>query len=210
MVFADCDLFVRLSGCVRDAGTGKPLIEARIFYGTTVVFTDDRGCFVISETSVVAEGDFFPTTLCVTVFKPGYELVRSCQRRESFEPFPPCPDPPALNLSLSYGVISVPELTTGVSDPEAPALPQGFELYQNYPNPFNPVTEIGFMLAAPSAVRLDVFDVLGRHVVSLHRGRLPAGAHEVGWDARDVAAGVYFYRLRVDDQVQVRKMVLLK
>ena len=208
-VFADCDLVLRLSGCVQDAGTRKPLIGARVFYEGTVVYTDDRGCFLFNESSIVADGDFFPSNYCVRVYKAGYELVQSCQRRESFEPFPPCIGSSVLNLSLQFGLIPVPELTTGVSDPEA-ARPQRFELFQNYPNPFNPDTEIGFTLAAPADVRLDVFDVLGRHVARLNDGPMSAGSHEVRWDATGAAAGMYFYRLRVDGEVQTRKMVLLK
>ncbi|TFH64834.1 MAG: T9SS type A sorting domain-containing protein [Candidatus Zixiibacteriota bacterium] len=98
---------------------------------------------------------------------------------------------------------------TPVSLPEKPALDQ------NYPNPFNPSTEIGFDLPKPSFVSLDIFDVLGRKVLTLINEHLTAGSKRVQWDGRDnteteVASGVYFYRLQTGDHVEVRKMVLLK
>jgi peptidoglycan hydrolase-like amidase len=98
---------------------------------------------------------------------------------------------------------------TPVSLPEKPALDQ------NYPNPFNPNTEIGFDLPKPSFVSLDIYDALGRKVSALINERLTAGSKRVQWNGTDntgaeVASGVYFYRLRTGDHVEVKKMVLLK
>ena len=79
-------------------------------------------------------------------------------------------------------------------------LPGGIALRQNYPNPFNPETVIEFELERADAVRLEVFDLLGRRVRLLADGALPAGLHRVRWDAIDdvgvrVPSGVYLYRL---------------
>jgi len=64
-------------------------------------------------------------------------------------------------------------------------------------------------------VVLDVYNVLGQHVVRLSQGTLPAGEYDVTWDGVDraghrVASGVYFYRLQVGDDIETKKMVLLK
>lgn len=37
---------------------------------------------------------------------------------------------------------------------------------QNFPNPFNPTTEIGYQIPAARRVRLEICDVLGRHVTT--------------------------------------------
>ena len=103
-----------------------------------------------------------------------------------------------------------------VSDEMIPvSLPGKPALDQNYPNPFNPNTVIGFDLPKPSFVSLDIYDVLGRKVSTLINEHLTAGSKQVQWDGRDntgaeVASGVYFYRLRIGDHVEVKKMVLLK
>lgn len=72
------------------------------------------------------------------------------------------------------------------------------------PNPFRAETSLRFTLAAPARdVRVDVYDVSGRHVRSLLAQPLPRGTHVVGWDGRNadgraVVAGAYFARWSVD------------
>jgi flagellar hook assembly protein FlgD len=98
------------------------------------------------------------------------------------------------------------------------ALPQQFTLGQNYPNPFNPQTKIEFAIdqsAANQPVRLEVFNILGERVTTLLDEPMSAGLHTVTWHGRDesgheVASGVYFYRLRVGEMTETKKMVLMK
>ncbi len=86
----------------------------------------------------------------------------------------------------------------------------------NYPNPFNPVTLIQYELPWASGVTLTVYDLSGRVVRTLENGtRLPAGPHTTAWDGRDergrdVASGVYLYRLTVGGETFSESMVLLK
>jgi len=100
---------------------------------------------------------------------------------------------------------------TGVEDEAAmPSL----ALRQNAPNPFHQGTVIGFSLPRNGRVQLEVMDVSGRLVRTLASAPMPAGEHRYQWDGRNeaghpVAAGAYFYRLRVDGEEQSRKMVLL-
>lgn len=95
--------------------------------------------------------------------------------------------------------------------------PMRFALDQNYPNPFNPSTTISYELASQTHVLLKVFDVLGREVATLVNEVKPAGRFETTWDARlpggqarNVASGLYIYRLEAGSFMEVRKMVLLK
>jgi fibronectin type 3 domain-containing protein len=95
------------------------------------------------------------------------------------------------------------------------ALPDKFVLYQNYPNPFNPNTTLKFGLPVQSDVRLTVYDILGREVTVLLNENLEAGYHEIIWDGKnrqgkDIASGVYFYRLETEDLSDIKKMLLLK
>ena len=86
--------------------------------------------------------------------------------------------------------------------------PVGFALGQNYPNPFNPSTVIPYELASGGYVQLEVFNLLGQRVATLVDGAQGAGVHTAVWKA-SVSAGVYLYRLRVDGQQQVGRMVLV-
>ena len=96
------------------------------------------------------------------------------------------------------------------------ARPTSFALGANYPNPFNPATTIP--LAVPAGARkvdLTIYNLLGQPMRQLWTGPLPAGEHELTWDGRDardrpVAAGVYMYRLQVDEQTGARKMAKLE
>ncbi len=100
------------------------------------------------------------------------------------------------------------------SESDSPA-PTIFTLLQNYPNPFNTGTVIHYSLRNEGSAKLDVYDVLGRHVRTLFDGLQSTGLHDVVWDGRaangqTVASGVYFYRLTVGEGVESKKMVLLK
>ncbi len=100
--------------------------------------------------------------------------------------------------------------TTSTAVAEAHEAPQEFTLYQNYPNPFNPVTTIAFDLPSEGFVRLKIFDVLGREIVTIVEHDMPAGRHQVPFDGRLVGSGVYYYRLEFEGQVQTRRMLLTK
>ena len=93
-------------------------------------------------------------------------------------------------------------------------LPKTFTLYQNYPNPFNPSTKIKFDVAEirgqKSEVRLVIYDLLGREVVTLINEKLSPGTYEVVWDASKYVSGIYFYTLKTENFSETKKMILLK
>jgi hypothetical protein len=83
-------------------------------------------------------------------------------------------------------------------------------LQQNYPNPFNPTTTIEFAIPKAGFVTLTIYDVLGEKVATLVSENLTVGSYQYQWDARDLASGVYFYRLEVSDFTKSRKMLLIR
>ncbi|MDP2886923.1 MAG: T9SS type A sorting domain-containing protein [Ignavibacteria bacterium] len=96
--------------------------------------------------------------------------------------------------------------------------PEGYSLDSNYPNPFNPSTKISFTIPEARYVSLVVYDALGREVATLVDSELGAGTHTASFDGRNLASGVYIYRIRVGDAstgsaqsfVQEKKMQLVK
>jgi len=111
---------------------------------------------------------------------------------------------------MAVSAIRVAEWDLLTSEEITPDRPETFELMPNYPNPFNPVTVIGFQLPVSSDVTLEVFDMLGRRVAVLVDDALSAGRHEIQFDASGLSSGVYIYRLRANEFVQTRQMVLVK
>jgi Secretion system C-terminal sorting domain len=88
--------------------------------------------------------------------------------------------------------------------------PLSFALEQNYPNPFNPTTTISYSIPKDEFVELKVYDALGNEVSTLANGKRNAGSYKVTFDAGSLASGVYYYKIRTSDFVQVKKMLLLK
>jgi ELWxxDGT repeat protein len=105
-----------------------------------------------------------------------------------------------------WAVSGLPKMMAGNELP----VPSGLELEQNYPNPFNPSTTIAFGLPQSSHARLRVYDAHGRIVATLVEGDLPAGRHEVAFDASSLPSGMYMYRLDADGRTRMNKMSLVK
>ncbi|OQY29863.1 MAG: hypothetical protein B6244_02580 [Candidatus Cloacimonetes bacterium 4572_55] len=91
-----------------------------------------------------------------------------------------------------------------------------FSLYPAEPNPFNQSTTIGFHLTESTTVSLRVFDISGRLINRLidEKSR-SAGEHKIRWDGTNsqgerVGSGVYVYQLQTRDQVESKRMILMK
>ncbi|MBN2543229.1 T9SS type A sorting domain-containing protein [bacterium] len=94
-------------------------------------------------------------------------------------------------------------------------LPGTVTLFGNYPNPFNAQTTISFSLPVKSDVELSVYNLLGETIRDIYSGELEVGTHRLTWDGKDeqtasLPSGVYYYRLKVGETEQVRKMLLVK
>jgi hypothetical protein len=107
----------------------------------------------------------------------------------------------------SYYILTSENLTDVA---ESKDIPQDYSLKQNYPNPFNPTTVIEYEIKNPSFVTLNVYNVLGQKVAILVNGEIPAGLHEVNFDAGSLSSGIYFYELNVEGKSLVKKMNLLR
>ena len=88
--------------------------------------------------------------------------------------------------------------------------PIRYELSQNYPNPFNPETTIRFTTSNAGFVNLSLYNILGELKGSLVNEFKEAGVHSVRLNASQLNSGIYFYKLEVNDFVQMRKMNLIK
>lgn len=87
---------------------------------------------------------------------------------------------------------------------------ESYALHQNYPNPFNPSTTISWQSPVGGRQTLKVFDILGREVATLVDEYREAGYHTIKFDASYLSSGVYYYQLKINEYVSVKKMMLMK
>ncbi len=100
---------------------------------------------------------------------------------------------------------------TGIGDDQGSLLtPESYNLSQNYPNPFNPKTIVRYQLPVASAVRLSVYDILGREVAVLVNEVKRPGTYSAEFDGSNCASGIYICRLTAGSFVQTRKLVLVR
>ena len=95
-------------------------------------------------------------------------------------------------------------------------VPGEFTLQQNYPNPFNPETTIRYNLPQTAEVTIAIYNQLGQKIRTLVNGQQQnAGYYSTVWNGRDdanrqVASGLYLYKITAGSQTLTRKMVLMK
>lgn len=89
-------------------------------------------------------------------------------------------------------------------------IPDEYNLYQNYPNPFNPSTVIKYDLPKGAFISVKVYDILGREVLTLVNEYQKAGTYKITFDASNLTSGVYLYRIKANNFISVKKLVLMK
>ena len=91
------------------------------------------------------------------------------------------------NISVSYkGITGIGEIAGQMTrNMTIENIPDEFVLYANYPNPFNPSTKIDYGLPEVSNVKLMIYDILGREVVTLVNELQDPGYKSVTWHGKD-------------------------
>ena len=97
-----------------------------------------------------------------------------------------------LTNSSNYADLVIPELVTKASQ-----LPEDYYLSHNFPNPFKQITEIYYELPESGLVSLTIFNNLGEQISVLVETYQKGGVYNVEFDATELAAGAYFYTIKV-------------
>jgi len=79
-----------------------------------------------------------------------------------------------------------------------------------YPNPFYNHTTIHHTLPNAGFVNLEIHNITGKKIKTLHSGFTPAGEHGFVWDAEGLKDGLYLMRLETDGISESRKLLLLQ
>ena len=110
-------------------------------------------------------------------------------------------------------------LTVTIGDPTQEPVPPSVQivtkLYNAFPNPFNPNTLIRYSLKEAGKVTIDIYNMKGQKIKSYTQEHYSPGYYQVSWDGcddngRNVASGIYLYRLTTGNYTSVKKMVLAK
>ena len=116
-----------------------------------------------------------------------------------------------VEIGDSEALMPIEDNPTAVSvEPTGGELASNITLDQNYPNPFNPSTSFSYSIDQAQHVRVQVFDILGRHVVTLVDAMQAADTYTVTFDASSLASGTYLYQIQTPSKVISRKMMLVK
>ena len=95
-------------------------------------------------------------------------------------------------------------------DREPASGPSHFIIHPPYPNPFNSTTSISYALPIVSEVSLNLYNLTGKRIKTLFKGKQQTGGYSVTLEAHDLASGLYFVRLRASDQVFTQKVMLIR
>jgi hypothetical protein len=98
--------------------------------------------------------------------------------------------------------------------------PSEYRLEQNYPNPFKRAeilsqTTIKYQLPKAGEVKLTIYDMLGREVITLVNAQQPAGYYNVPWNGKNrtgemAPVGIYICRLQAGSYEKVMKMMVVR
>jgi len=112
-------------------------------------------------------------------------------------------------VTINMSQMSVYEIDALTDAKSPPILPQQFELLTCYPNPFNSTLNISLEVPLHQEITITLYDLLGREVDVLHRGRLETST--LSYSAPPtLASGIYFIKAATASQAQMLKVVLLK
>jgi hypothetical protein len=75
------------------------------------------------------------------------------------------------------------------------AIPENQSTVNIIPNPFNSTSRIFFNSDKVQNVSIDIIDLLGFEIKTLHKGMLNKGIHEFSWTPQGIDRGMYFVRI---------------
>ncbi|HCY74493.1 MAG TPA: hypothetical protein DHV28_01100 [Ignavibacteriales bacterium] len=111
---------------------------------------------------------------------------------------------------VAYTFYLTDSATVSVENSNGIMIADDYILYQNYPNPFNPSTTISFSIPQAGQTKISVYDMLGTEVEILVNQYLEAGLHQTQFNAKNLASGIYIYRIESGNFTQAKRMILLK
>ncbi|HET9235254.1 MAG TPA: right-handed parallel beta-helix repeat-containing protein [Candidatus Eisenbacteria bacterium] len=216
-------------------------IRNNIFYENGIPEVRGRGiCAVNGAQPVIAHNLFHENSIAALLIAPGVGDVSGTQANDlsdtdgmygNLDADPLFLDVEEMNWALSPGS---PAIDAG--DPASPRDPDGtladvgpfyspqsgaedsvsrILTLSSAPNPFAGSTLFNVHVARRAHVRLAIFDITGREVITLRHGVEEPGTHAIRWNGRSasgppVAPGVYFARLDLGNERVIRPILRVR
>ncbi|MFH1734628.1 MAG: T9SS type A sorting domain-containing protein, partial [bacterium] len=98
---------------------------------------------------------------------------------------------------------------TGIESPHEIQLPEDYQL-SLFPNPFNSHLSIQAAIPFNNNVDISVYNSSGQRISKLFDGFLPRGVHNFGWNAAEVASGVYYIQINTGQESIAQRVVFEK
>ena len=102
------------------------------------------------------------------------------------------------------------EQTSGLGVKNDEGSPSTFKLGEAFPNPFNNNITIPIKTNIDQSLTVDIVDALGKQVDILIRNKAIKSELSLQWDAKNFSTGTYFIRAITDEQIQIKKVSLVK
>lgn len=175
-----------------------------------------------TNTAIIAYGDDVMTTNVVEGFKEGelinYKIwVKKNNKEYNARVQYNASEPYKTGFFYSNGIYYLLDITgyTSSTNVFETTVPLNFFVFPNYPNPFNPSTNIKINISTKSHLVLDIYDINGNEVNRINNSFLEPGEYIFKWDGRDrnmnlVPSGIYFYKVQINNHIQIGKMLLLR
>ena len=177
----------------------QPDTNVAVYMSTIITGNNSTSAINKSNSQQIERDDVDSLILVVSGFNSNYDVINEYGEVEFHE--------------IDYRInITVPNLLQSTN---TKPVPDKITLKQNYPNPFNGKTTIDFNLSFQTNVKLDIFDISGRNINTILDEERPAGMHSINWNGKNQSgtnegSGMYFYRIKVNNYENTRKLIYIK
>ena len=85
-----------------------------------------------------------------------------------------------------------------------------FAIQSLYPNPFNPQTTLHFSLMKQGIVKVNVFNIRGESIDEVVNEFHTPGEYSITWSGENLSTGIYYFKMKFENEMKVVKGVLIK
>jgi iduronate 2-sulfatase len=89
-----------------------------------------------------------------------------------------------------------------------PTTSTGFNLYKSYLGPSNWTTQVEYTLPKETQVKIEIFNINGKKLLSLVNASKAAGKHDISFNLSKFSSGLYFCRMMTPTYSQTKKIIL--